>query len=26
MIEEALVYFDSYALMQGMGTARPADG
>lgn len=24
MISEALVCFDSYALMQGMGTARPA--
>ena len=26
MIEEALVCFDSYALMQGMGIARPVDG
>jgi SnoaL-like domain len=26
MIEEAHVCFDSYALMQGMGIARPADG
>ena len=24
MISEALVCFDSYALMEGMGTARPA--
>jgi len=26
MIEEALVCFDSYALMQGMGIAQPVDG
>jgi SnoaL-like protein len=26
MIGEALVCFDSYALMEGLGTARPADG
>jgi hypothetical protein len=26
MIREALVCFDSYALMEGLGTARPAEG
>jgi hypothetical protein len=26
MISEALVCFDSYALMEGLGTARPANG
>jgi len=25
MIGEALVCFDSYSLMEGLGTARPAD-